>query len=163
MLQITVRRIAPLTDEEDAEVPGLYKVLFNQDVSSLTREKQASMALDIFHSTIAIGTLDDFDIMVVDNNGQAVGQDDSHEDYSSSKAGDVEKVSDVPLYVEGEDQGLTAEQLDSKYNPDGGGEHPKHTREDWRNAVANDDTILGYWDWLEEQIQEECEEEVAPS
>lgn len=155
MLQISVRRVSPLTDAEDEGVEGLYRVHFNADVSALTKEKQASIALDIFHTDIGISTLDDFAITVVEENGKAVAQDEDHEDYSESDSGAVEKVADEPMYIEGEDEGLSAEELDHKYNPDGGGEHPKFTREDWRDAVANDETILGYWDWLEEQIREE--------
>lgn len=28
------------------------------------------------------------------------------------------------------------------------GEHPQHPVEDWKYAVANDDTRLGYWAWV---------------
>ncbi len=52
----------------------------------------------------------------------------------------------------GQDIDLSAEQLDDKYNPDGGGEHPMHTRQMWRDAVANEDTISGYWKWVESEI-----------
>lgn len=51
-----------------------------------------------------------------------------------------------------EDVELTAEQLDDKYNPEGGGEHPMHTRRMWMDAVANEDTISGYWNWVESEI-----------
>jgi len=53
-----------------------------------------------------------------------------------------------------EDYDLTAEQLDDKYNPDGGGEHPIITRADWRQAVESEDTLTGYWEWVEHQIFE---------
>lgn len=52
-----------------------------------------------------------------------------------------------------EDSTLTADQLDHKYNQDGGGQHPVHTRDDWINAVSNDETLIGYWDWVEHQIE----------
>ena len=29
------------------------------------------------------------------------------------------------------------------------GEHPDHKVEDWKQEVANDETRLGYWEWLE--------------
>lgn len=48
----------------------------------------------------------------------------------------------------GRDKLLSAEQLDEKYNPDGDGEHPVFTRDEWRDAVGNQDTISGYWDWV---------------
>lgn len=52
------------------------------------------------------------------------------------------------------DYELSAEQLDCKYNPDGDGEHPKYTREAWREAVRDKDTIAGYWNWLEHILNE---------
>ncbi|WP_235375635.1 hypothetical protein [Pseudomonas aeruginosa] len=48
---------------------------------------------------------------------------------------------------------LSAVQLEDKYSPAGGGQHPTFTREDWRNAVAADDTTSGYWSWVNGQIQ----------
>lgn len=53
------------------------------------------------------------------------------------------------------DRRLSAEQLDDKYNPDGDGEHPTFTRWDWRQAVAQQSTICGYWLWVEYQIEQE--------
>lgn len=52
-----------------------------------------------------------------------------------------------------DDRDLTPEQLDDKYNQDGGGQHPKHTRQDWQVAVGLDDTLLGYWAWVHHQLQ----------
>lgn len=46
------------------------------------------------------------------------------------------------------DFGLTAEQLDDKYNPDGDGEHPGFPRAMWRDWVDERDTISGYWVWV---------------
>lgn len=53
-----------------------------------------------------------------------------------------------------DDRQLTPEQLDDKYNPDGDGEHPDFSRWDWRQAVASEDTIVGYWEWVSHQIYE---------
>lgn len=57
-----------------------------------------------------------------------------------------------------EDLELSPGQLDDKYNPEGGGEHPHFTRQDWRFEVAIEVTLCGYWDWLYNQIQnyEDC-------
>lgn len=52
------------------------------------------------------------------------------------------------------DIGLTAEQLDDKYNPDGDGEHPLWTRETWIQAVCEQDTLRGYWDWVTAMIKQ---------
>jgi hypothetical protein len=46
------------------------------------------------------------------------------------------------------DSELTPSELDEKYNPAGGGEHPDHTRSEWREAVAQDLTLSGYWEWV---------------
>lgn len=54
-----------------------------------------------------------------------------------------------------EDYVLTAAQLDDKYNPEGDGEHPVFTRWDWAQVVAQRSTLLGYWDWVEYQIEME--------
>lgn len=42
----------------------------------------------------------------------------------------------------------SADQLDDRYNPNGDGEHPAFTRWDWRQAVAQQNTISGYWVWV---------------
>jgi len=54
-----------------------------------------------------------------------------------------------------DDKHCSADQLDAKYNPDGDGEHPVHTRWDWRQAVAQEATISGYWAWVEQMIWNE--------
>lgn len=57
-----------------------------------------------------------------------------------------------------EDFDLKAEQLDDKYNLDGDGEHPGFTRWDWRQAVAEQSTITGYWAWVQRMLEEERDE-----
>jgi hypothetical protein len=54
----------------------------------------------------------------------------------------------LPEYYASNDHCLNPDQLDEKYNPDGDGEHPTHTRFDWRQAVAEQSTISGYWVWV---------------
>lgn len=66
-------------------------------------------------------------------------------------AADLARDHDRQL-ISSQDATLTAEQLDDKYNPDGGGEHPLHSRGDWREAVDQLDTISGYWDWVAHQL-----------
>ncbi|WP_342051281.1 MULTISPECIES: hypothetical protein [unclassified Cupriavidus] len=51
-----------------------------------------------------------------------------------------------------EGTGLSAEQLDDIYNTAGDGEHPELTRAMWRVAVAQEETVSGYWQWLAHQI-----------
>ncbi|MDX1366899.1 hypothetical protein [Pseudomonas sp.] len=50
-----------------------------------------------------------------------------------------------------QDAGLTGDDLEGKYSPQGGGEHPMGSRLMWREAVANEDTIGGYWAWVESE------------
>ena len=35
------------------------------------------------------------------------------------------------------------------------GEHPVHSVSGWRYAAANDDTRLGYWEWVCSEIEAE--------
>jgi hypothetical protein len=42
------------------------------------------------------------------------------------------------------------------------GEHPDYPRDNWKYEVVNDDTQLGYWRWVQNNLvinQEEEEEE----
>lgn len=57
-----------------------------------------------------------------------------------------------------DDYDLSARTLEEKYSPEGDGQHPHYTRNAWRGAVAMDDTLLGYWDWLVSQLNEERDE-----
>lgn len=47
---------------------------------------------------------------------------------------------------------LSPNQLEKKYSPDGGGQHPQFPRRQWREAVANDATLLGYWFWVSHEL-----------
>lgn len=51
-----------------------------------------------------------------------------------------------------EDLACPGSQLDDKYNPDGDGEHPVISRAEWREAVAQQYTVSGYWDWCAHEI-----------
>ncbi|ANJ76525.1 hypothetical protein PQH03_28420 [Ralstonia insidiosa] len=97
-LRINVRQVtSDLSSVEDEDVAGVYGVLFTVDAGELTDAKKAAIALDIFHSKQGIAVLDDFEISVLDEEGNLVAPDAEHVDYSCSDAGTVEKISDVPL------------------------------------------------------------------
>lgn len=64
------------------------------------------------------------------------------------------RAAGLPL-LDAEDAMLNAEELEEKYSPTGGGEHPLFKREDWRTAVNSDDTLLGYWGWVVNQLNQE--------
>ncbi len=57
---------------------------------------------------------------------------------------------------EHKDYGMTGEQLERMYSPQGDGQHPSEdfSREDWREAVMLDETIAGYWNWVADQLDE---------
>lgn len=50
------------------------------------------------------------------------------------------------------DRLLAPDELSEKYD---GTEHPQHVRWMWREAVVNDATLRGYWDWVSAQLEEE--------
>ena len=57
----------------------------------------------------------------------------------------------LPLF--GMDTELTADELEDKYSAaPGHGDHPTYTHGEWRAEVAREETWLGYWDWVENQI-----------
>lgn len=49
-----------------------------------------------------------------------------------------------------------AEELEDAYSPDGDGEYPAYTRWDWRSVVKQRATILGYWEWVAQTLDEEA-------
>lgn len=152
-MQVSVRRVAPLYSEEDAEVQGAYRIDFTVETSSLSKEKIAAKALDIFHSQVAITMLDDFLIAVYDRKRQ-IEADPDHESYSASYAGSASKVSEIPIYEFGEDTGLEEDELRQRYNPGGStdAEHPYFKRSDWEEAVPEDRIFYGYWNWVADQL-----------
>jgi hypothetical protein len=50
------------------------------------------------------------------------------------------------------DFALDADMLDDKYNPNGDGQHPVFLREHWRGHVAQQNTLAGYWQWVEHSL-----------
>ena len=80
-------------DEEDQQAPGAYMVLIDDDVPE---QDWADVALDVFHGSVAISNLDDFNIMVVDPTTQReLNQRDDYEAYSGKDKGEYdEKLND---------------------------------------------------------------------
>lgn len=50
----------------------------------------------------------------------------------------------------------SASELEEMFSPDGDGEYPAYTRQEWREAVASQTTLLGYWQWVREMLWEEA-------
>ena len=54
---------------------------------------------------------------------------------------------------------LSPAELKAGYaGPDGEGEYPAYTREEWREAVMHHHTIEGYWEWVHTALCEETAE-----
>lgn len=83
-----------LDDGEDEGAAGLYAVAFGKHVADMTRAQRAGVALDIFHAHQGIGTLDDFEIVVVDGAGHYIDQDEAYEDGTHGDYGTVEKIAE---------------------------------------------------------------------
>lgn len=47
---------------------------------------------------------------------------------------------------------MAPETLDSIYNANGDGEHPKYLREHWVAAVGSGRTSSGYWEWVSRML-----------
>lgn len=59
-----------------------------------------------------------------------------------------------------DDYHLSADQIEAKYSPDGGGEQPQFKRSDWQIEVESGNTISGYWNWVASEIESErCDSE----
>lgn len=52
-------------------------------------------------------------------------------------------------------QAMDPETLDGIYNQDGDGEHPKYPRALWREQVAEEYTLSGYWQWVSNMLHNE--------
>ena len=66
------------------------------------------------------------------------------------------RAAGLPL-LDADDAALDAEELADKYAGKEGswGEHPIFRRQEWREEVANDDTLQGYWAWVVSKLNEE--------
>lgn len=66
------------------------------------------------------------------------------------------RAAGLPL-LDADDAALEANELADKYaGKDGAwGQHPIFRRPEWREEVANDDTLQGYWDWVVSKLNEE--------
>lgn len=49
----------------------------------------------------------------------------------------------------GDERALSREELEHKYAP----QHPVFWQTDWRDDVINQETIQGYWQWLESKVR----------
>ena len=61
------------------------------------------------------------------------------------------------LNLDTDDKRMGPDQLREKYETsDGGrGQHATYPLEDWQHEVGNDETRLGYWEWVSHQLESE--------
>jgi hypothetical protein len=149
--------LATPTDAEDESLEGKYQVTFDTDAAGFSEEKLASIALDVFHAKQGINELEEFEITVLNAHGQPVEQDENHVHGAGEGFATVEKVDDVPDHLHVQDSQLTAGSLSEQYSPTGDEEHPKYTRSDWRNEVAQENTLRGYGEWVASMIEQEVD------
>jgi len=84
------------SDAEDQGVPGLSRV--DVDLSNDPLPGQiAGAILDVFHDSVAISNLDDFDINVLDEDGREISQAEDYEERS------FENIADFSGFLESED------------------------------------------------------------
>jgi hypothetical protein len=89
---------------------------------------------------------------VIIGNGLITGDTNGTLDYHDI---DVTAVEVKPAPPRHDDADLSADELEQKYNPAGGGEHPDFPREDWQEMVRIEDTLLGYWAWVHHSLTSE--------
>ncbi|MGI2916409.1 hypothetical protein [Vibrio parahaemolyticus] len=88
MIHVTPSVSSDTLHFDDQQLGSLYRVTLNDEVS----EDIADVALDVFHSSIAVKELDNFTFEVKDENGTALSLNDDYESYSKSDLGYVDLV-----------------------------------------------------------------------
>ena len=83
-LMFTVRVVAVIEEhrleDEDQDVPGDYDISLPAEARDWTSSRQACVVLDEFHDSVAIGTLDDFEISVLNDQGEEIFDEEEDED-----------------------------------------------------------------------------------
>lgn len=92
ILHVIAKPLSRKLDPDDRSVKGTYGVEVSEDLSNPIA---AGVALDMFHSNVAVSVLDDFEFHVVDPVMEVVlHQADEYESYSGeSHGGDVFQIS----------------------------------------------------------------------
>ena len=67
-------------EDEDRDVPGEYEFFLPAEAKEWTPSRQAKTVLDYFHNSVAIGTLDDFNIEVINDQGVEIFEEFDDED-----------------------------------------------------------------------------------
>jgi len=85
VVTVHTKLVARRPTEDDAHVAGKYKVLVNDNVP---KGHVAGVALDVFHSHVAVACLDDFEFTVKAGKKVLVESDD-YKAYSGEDKGDM--------------------------------------------------------------------------
>ena len=83
-IHVHVEEKWPPTEEEDQGVAGVYAVDVPDDMPD---DRAAGVALDVFHSNVAIDCLDDFEVYATNAQGEGIYEPDDYEGYSGSNDG----------------------------------------------------------------------------
>ena len=143
-LRITALEALVAKQNESKHLDGL-----NSDFAALHERLMGALTISLADRVVAAGAV--FALMRIQNALNSSPKWDA--DTLDAVAAQV-RAAGLPL-LDADDASLDAEGLEEKYSPTGGGEHPLFKREDWRTAVNSDDTLLGYWGWLVNQLNQE--------
>jgi hypothetical protein len=79
--------------EDPDDAVGLWEVELNEDYPPGIA---AGAAKDIFHSSVAIETLDDYEIDTLDpETRERIDEDEDYESYSQSQCGKIRRIGDA--------------------------------------------------------------------
>lgn len=86
VVTVHVKKVAKrLSSKSDAEVAGVYHIEIKKGVP---KKNWAGVALDVFHSNVAVKSLDDFEFTVKDGQEEIIEPDD-YESYSGGDKGEL--------------------------------------------------------------------------
>lgn len=69
-----------LLEDEDQDVPGDYDISLPAEAREWTASRQACVVLDEFHDSVAIGMLEDFEISVLNEQGEEIFDEEEEEE-----------------------------------------------------------------------------------
>lgn len=72
--------------------------------------------------------------------------------YQNSLAGGPAIDASLIAALEADHYGAAAADLRARYHESG--EHPYYDKAEWRLAVSDGDTLLGYWEWVRSKLEE---------
>jgi len=83
VVEVHAQAITHDVHEMDKHVSGVYHIALPLTLGNAS----AGAALDVFHSSVSVKSLDDFQFTVFDCSGQELTEQDDYESYSHSSSG----------------------------------------------------------------------------